>query len=1173
MTLLCPQQWAKQRELEFGWEDGAKFVTQGNFSKFEWNNGANVITIPMDNVSNLPILNTVPGYQRSAKLIANPATISDDEYSDDEDEADDSTIATSNQSSEQFPFKIHTRKPVVVEDPILPEDQAEFLLLHERLGHTSFHKLQKLSEVGRIPTKFKNCRIPVCASCQHGKQHRRPWRTKGSTPSPIGGRTISAPGDCVSIDQLKSSTPGLIGQVKGWLTRERQHVATVFVDHYSDLTFVHVTPSDTSEETVEAKEAFERFAAAHNVIVKHYHADNGRFADTLFKEHVVEKGQTITYCGVGAHHQNGKVEKRIRDIVEQARTMLLHAAHRWPKAVSANLWPFALHHAVRLRNNLESEGASPIARFSGSHVVDNVFWKHQHTFGSPVFVLEAPLQGSLGGKKKWEDRSRVGVFLGHSSQHSQSVALVLNPRTGHVSPQFHVVFDDKFDTVKQGTNIDSLWQSKTNIEDALSDEWNVEIPHPKLKSPWFEDIKDPEATKGKPEEVPTRQTETRPPTVAGQTAPVPGPVPEEATPNDPSPETQEAETPQDLNSAPHGTDHSRKSKKKLRRSGRLKGSQEPTQNHPRRSARLQNKQPHPVLLRAHMVRAGVAIDLEDGTLNELHPLVHVFAATKGDPDTFHLNDALKQPDWPNFKEAMGKEVGDFNERKHWSLVPATILDELKAKGIKFDVIQAVWSFKRKRTPSGQLIKHKSRLCAHGGQQSSNTYWESFSPVVQWTTLRTILTLSIVKGWKARSIDFVLAYPQADLKANIFMRIPYGFTVDKPGKWLLRLEKNIYGLKDAGRTWHHHLKQGLMDRGFIPSKVDPCVFYKGNLILVVYVDDVICFSPDDKSIDEFVQSMQRPEPQAYFLEDQGPLKDYLGIEIVEQDGKVHITQRHLIDKVIATAKFKQEQLNTVETPASSILFKCATMPDIPPNEAPFDYRSLIGQLNYLAATTRPDISFAVHQCARFCANPKKVHYTAAKRIVRYLAGTADKGMILDRQAPEIECYADADFAGAWDRTDTEDPTNVKSRTGFIIKFANCPIYWGSKQQELVALSTVEAEYISLSYATRHVLFILHLLEEMKENQIDFDLPQTKVFAKCFEDNTGCLDLAVTPKLRPRTKHIAIKYHHFLSYVKNDENPEGILHLQWTPSEKQQADVFTKPLQPKAFTALRQLICGW
>ena len=139
----------------------------------------------------------------------------------------------------------------------------------------------------------------------------------------------------------------------------------------------------------------------------------------------------------------------------------------------------------------------------------------------------------------------------------------------------------------------------------------------------------------------------------------------------------------------------------------------------------------------------------------------------------HLTEARKQPDWSKFKEAMHKEVNDFNSREHWKLVPATIIDELKAKGIKFDVISAVWSFKRKRTPTGQLIKHKSRLCAHGGQQTHNTYWESFSPVVQWTTLRTILTLSIIKGWKAKSIDFVLAYPQADMKSNVFMRIPFG----------------------------------------------------------------------------------------------------------------------------------------------------------------------------------------------------------------------------------------------------------------------------------------------------------------------------------------------------------------------------------------------------------------
>ena len=334
----------------------------------------------------------------------------------------------------------------------------------------------------------------------------------------------------------------------------------------------------------------------------------------------------------------------------------------------------------------------------------------------------------------------------------------------------------------------------------------------------------------------------------------------------------------------------------------------------------------------------------------------------------HLSEARKQPDWDKFKEAMAKEVEDFTVREHWKLVSVTVIDELKAKGIKFDIIQSVWSFKRKRTPTGELIKHKSRLCAHGGQQTSNTYWESFSPVAQWTTLRTILTLSLIKGWHACSINFVKAYPQADLKSNIFMWLPFGFNVDQPGKWLLQLTKNVYGLKDTGRTWHLHLKQGLLDRGFKPSQVDSCVFVKDQLILVIYVDNVIAFCPDEQPIEDFIKSMQEAEPNKFTLEDMGPLKDYLGIEIVEKDQRIYMTQMHLINKLISTANLDTEQLNDAPTPASGILHKHQDSPEITPGDAPFNYQSPIGQLNYLAATTRPDINFATHQCAKLCNAP-------------------------------------------------------------------------------------------------------------------------------------------------------------------------------------------------------------
>ena len=121
--------------------------------------------------------------------------------------------------------------------------------------------------------------------------------------------------------------------------------------------------------------------------------------------------------------------------------------------------------------------------------------------------------------------------------------------------------------------------------------------------------------------------------------------------------------------------------------------------------------------------------------------------------------------------------------------------------------------------------------------------------------------------------------------------------------------------------------------------------------------------------------------------------------------------------------------------------------------------------------------------------------------------------------------------------------------------------------------MEAECIALSSATRHVLCILHLLEDLKAHNIDFDLPKTQVFAKCFEDNAGCLEIAKAPKLRPRTKHIAVKFHHFLGHVKTDANPNGVLELQWISTDKQQADGFTKPLAQSLFEKLRQLVCGW
>jgi hypothetical protein len=129
-----------------------------------------------------------------------------------------------------------------------------------------------------------------------------------------------------------------MGQMKG---RHRYRVATIFVDHYSNLGYVHLQSSTGAMETIQAKTEFEKFARTNGVTIQLYHADNGRLAENQWREDILLKGQRLTFCGVGAHHQNGRAEKRIRDAQDNARTSLIHANRRWPVAIDATLWPYA----------------------------------------------------------------------------------------------------------------------------------------------------------------------------------------------------------------------------------------------------------------------------------------------------------------------------------------------------------------------------------------------------------------------------------------------------------------------------------------------------------------------------------------------------------------------------------------------------------------------------------------------------------------------------------------------------------------------------------------------------------------------------------------------------------------------------------------------------------------
>ena len=193
----------------------------------------------------------------------------------------------------------------------LPSSESLLLHWHHKLGHLSFYELRIMALKGDIPSELRHCHVPLCSACLFGTATKQARRTKGPI-NRIHGQRVAKPGGCVSVDQLQSPILGFVGQIKGWLTRVRYDSATVFVDHYSGLSYVHVQKSPNGEETVLAKKTLGTWCRTYSVTFRHYHSDNGRFVEYKFLHAVSESPhQTISYCGVNAHHQNGVAEKRI----------------------------------------------------------------------------------------------------------------------------------------------------------------------------------------------------------------------------------------------------------------------------------------------------------------------------------------------------------------------------------------------------------------------------------------------------------------------------------------------------------------------------------------------------------------------------------------------------------------------------------------------------------------------------------------------------------------------------------------------------------------------------------------------------------------------------------------------------------------------------------------------
>ena len=1046
---------------------------------------------------------------------------------------------------------------------VLTPLQELWIWWHETLDHLPRLDMNHLVDQKILPSKFaklKNWKF-LCPSCIFAQQPKRSWRSK-SKPSKIAKDDIKDPGDMVCIDHLISIQPGLMPRISGRHTTDRITATVMFKDVISGFTYGHLMTSCDLEQTLEAKYAFEKLAATYGVKIKRYHADNGHFACKGFREAVSEAGQKITFCGVGAHHQNGIIENQIGLITRWARTSLLHAKRRWPSAITTLLWPYALKTAIDRYNDFhfDKNGLTPHQKFaktSQKPIVSN-----RHPWGCPIFVLTKEAQGSKS--PKWEPRSRMGIYLGNSPTHAGSVAMVLNPKTLHVSPQYHVIFDDTFSTVEhmeKGT-IPPNWKELVAASEDIQPEETKELDN-LWNNPALEESENEEQHLDD-ESVSNDSQST--PRISNKSSEMPDELFMPIMP--------------DLDSL------------SCRRSSRLKKPPDrfdPTALSTSSKANVSSDKPsrrkstlfsmiclvstaisdpaiHASIHSRLVYHTQMVNQHFDGTWNHINPFA--YSTEQSGNDVYTFKEMLKQPDKNEFIKAMMAEIKDHESRQHWVLFKRSSIP----KGHK--TIMAIWSFKRKRYPDGTIYKYKARLCAHGGmQQWGIDFWETYAPVVNWLSVRTLLTLSVVHSWHSRSIDFVLAFPQADLDHDVFMEFPAGVCSNAGTRkeYVLKLKKNLYGLKDAAHNWFQLLSKGLTGSklGFKPSSIDPCVFLRKDAIMLTWVDDCLIFSKDLKVVTQIVDTLKE-DFDVELEEDinKGDVSRYLGMIIDRnKDQSFEIRQPFLIDRILALLEL-DDNVKSRPTPVTKPLLHKDL--DGPPRVKKWKYRSAIGMLTYLFSSSRPEIGMAVHQCARFSVDPKLTHERAVMRIGKYLLETRDRGI---RFKPDksrgVECFVDADFAGSWTKEDSGNPANVLSRTGYVIFYYGCPVVYCSKLQTEIALSTAEAEYIALSQATREIIPLMNLLKEIKP-YMNLDIKDSQMYCTIHEDNTSCITMAQSQRFTPRTKHISLKYHWFRAHL---NGPNKLLNIVHVTTKEQIADILTKPLDENSFKYLRKKLNGW
>jgi hypothetical protein len=392
---------------------------------------------------------------------------------------------------------------------------------------------------------------------------------------------------------------------------------------------------------------------------------------------------------------------------------------------------------------------------------------------------------------------------------------------------------------------------------------------------------------------------------------------------------------------------------------------------------------------------------------------------------------------PNWRAAMSEEFLALQTNKTWDLVP-------RPSGA--NIVTGKWVYRHKFRSDGSLERYKVRWVFRGfTQRPGIDFDETFSPVVKPATIRTVLTVALFHSWPVHQLDVKNAFLHGTLDETVYCVQPAGFVDSSRPDHVYRLNKSLYGLKQASRAWYSRFATHILSLGFVSAKSDTSLFIyqhgHDTIYLLLYVDDIVLTTSSDSLLQWVITALQ----QEFSMTDLGPLHHFLGLTVTRHTDGFHLSQRQYILEVL-------ERAGMIDCkPCSTPVDTSGKLSGIEGQSVtdPTHYRGLAGALQYLTFT-RPDISYDVQQVCLHMHDPREPHYMLIKRILRYLHGTLDHGLHLcPTDVSTLVAYSDADWAGC--------PDTRRSTSGFAVFLGDNLVSWSSKRQPTVSRSSAEAEY--------------------------------------------------------------------------------------------------------------------